>query len=266
MHNFSSQNSMITIYETAARNLTVVQGNSGVIYPFYKSSGKNSGFEGIWAPWMGYFAEHPKAAQQIYMVKPSTASLSSELIKIIEAHCTKLETESLMARMGNDEALAISCALGGGVWTERPSFCEAIKNAVCIKPFLKEIIVHHVETVSLPTSDKENPAQTVNFKGKNYKGNVLKTQAEMATIMEKIITQESANIQTSKKFNYVIQDRKKFPTTKQLKNIASEVHGLTLRTNYYHKLGLFKKEPGLADNLVKGKAKVTDLPSPSKQG
>lgn len=39
---------------TSARKYLFVRGVSGVIYPFYQSSGENSGFSGCWLPFLGF--------------------------------------------------------------------------------------------------------------------------------------------------------------------------------------------------------------------
>lgn len=89
MHTFNSGNK-ITVYKTGDRDLTVVKGVSGVLYPFYKSSGVNSGSSETWFPWMGYLEQHPLSKtdptfnNKLYMVKPVERTLSEESKELSE--------------------------------------------------------------------------------------------------------------------------------------------------------------------------------------
>ncbi|WP_131783611.1 hypothetical protein [Legionella gresilensis] len=275
MYKFNSQNGLITVYETAARDLTVIQGNSSVVYPFYKSSGKNSGIEGIWAPWMGYFKKHPEHDNQVYMTKPGVSSLSPAVTEVIKRNCTEKEAASLIARMGNDEALAISCSMGGGIWAERPAFRAELQSVDCLKPYLQAIEIGNTKKVPLVIGAEEE-RQLVDFKGKRYKGKVLGNQAIMAKTMEEITAHESARFCLSRTSTYLVQDNRSFPKTEQLARIntrSREAYKIVsvlesgdpaarIRVDYYHKLGLFEKEKSMSD---KEKGKSQDIAAPSNK-
>ncbi|STX28857.1 Uncharacterised protein [Legionella beliardensis] len=238
MYRLSSQ-ADITIYENPARDLTAVQGNSSVVYPFYKSSGNNSKSDQTWFPWMGYFDKHPKNPNELYMVKPDVKSLSAETKAIIRQHLgTNEVSENLISRMGNDEALAISCSLGGGVWATYPKLREDIMMASATKDYIKMLHVEAVKEMQVPPAQKG----LTPFIGKRYEGEAFDSHVGMATAMEGVVARQAAKFVST----YSVQDKGKFPKTQELESIAQLSHGKSIRDNYIaklDKLGLFQKIP-----------------------
>ncbi|MCW8397774.1 hypothetical protein OQJ26_03095 [Legionella sp. PATHC038] len=233
MHTFNSGNK-ITVYKTGDRDLTVVKGVSGVLYPFYKSSGVNSGSSETWFPWMGYLEQHPLSKtdptfnNKLYMVKPVERTLSEESKGIIRNHLGAL-ADTFISRMGNDEALAISCSFGGGEWDKEkhPGFRNDILSAFSTKKFvlpIKEEDILYKEAImeSIPEVEKD---EVVDFVGKGYEGQIMNSHAKMATHVENIIAQESDKYVSS----YSIQDEQRFPTTEE---IAPLGHARELREKY----------------------------------
>lgn len=214
MHNFDNQG-QFTVYITRGRDLTVIQGHSGVLYPFYRSSGHNSGSQNSWFPWLGYFNEHPLLSHQIYMAKPPISDFSPEVHKILKEHLGLQAAENLILRMGNNEALALSCAIGGGVWNN-----EALKNAIneceALKSYRKELSIYTTIQVEMPLSDKSDRE----FRGKDCTVTVPSEQADVAEIMEKVTSQEIQKHLSTLSFS--IQDRKEFPSQQKLDELLLE--------------------------------------------
>lgn len=135
---------------------------------------------------------------------------------------------SFIRRMGNDEALAISCSLGGGEWDKYPEMREEIMKANSTAKFVK-----HIEKVT----ETDNPIrdmspiekdELVDFKGIACEGTVKRSQAEMATHLESITKQESQRYVS----NYFIQEKRTFPTTEQVNDLVEVTHARELRDKY----------------------------------
>lgn len=205
----------LTVYANPARDLVVVQGNSGVVYPFYKSSGVNSKSDQTWSPWMGYFDHHPMQKSdpsfknQIYMVKPITSTLSEETQAIIKKHLGS-NAGNFIQRMGNDECLAISCTLGGGDWDKYPLFKEEIMHAESTKQFIRDIRIAGAKDVILPPMPSSKTP--VPFEGVKCSGDVLPSHAIMAKSMEGLTAEVAAGYVT----NYSVQNKQQFPTTAEV--------------------------------------------------
>lgn len=212
MHQFSDPNH-ITIYQIPGRYVTVIIGNSGIAYPFYQSTGINSDCSGTWFPWMGYFKQHPLSAEnpaflnQIYMVKPEKIGLSDALVDLIYKHLGQ-KAENFIYRMGNDEALAISCCLGHGEWEKYPELREAILTDKTTKKYLKTFEIEDMDMqVSIPKTRKQ-----ILFNGLHCKVQIDASQAIVAQLMEKITSTQAS------KYLYLfsIQQKDEFPATKEL--------------------------------------------------
>ena len=214
MHQMSSSNSIV-IHEIPGRHVTVVQGNSGVVYPFYRSTGINSQNADTWLPWMGYFDAHPEQEKNIddknsiYMVKPNTYSLSLEMKTIIKKHLN--DPASFIARLGNDEALAISCSIGNGVWTKYPHLKEEIMDCESLQKYLKTIEISEIQRTSLSVSKDK----LVQFNGRHYTGIVRSFQAVIAVKMEHITEIESKKYASI----YSVQAKEYFPSTEELDSL-----------------------------------------------
>ncbi|CEG59015.1 hypothetical protein [Legionella fallonii] len=234
MYHFKNKD-RITIYENSARDMTVVQGNSTVIYPFYKSSGHNSQSDQTWFPWMGYFDLHPGQKNQLYMVKPNTQSMSASSIAIIQKYLGAGDkATNFISRMGNDEALAISCSLGGGEWHKYPKFREEIITADATKSYIKLLELESVKKMVLKAPKTNAP---VSFKGKGCSGEAMEVQAAMATAMENVVSKETPKFVSA----YSVQDKKRFPKTNELAGIAELSHAKAIRDSYISKLSSMKK-------------------------
>lgn len=213
-------NHTVRIYCIPGRHMTAVKGNSGVVYPFYKSTGHNSESANTWFPWMGYFAAHPNPLRQIslrhsiYMVKPNTQSVSQELISIIETHLGE-SALNFIIRMGNDEAIALSCSLGGGVWNEYTILRQDILAAQAIQPYLKTFTLIPYETEAITSLFPKGLTQ---FNGQNYSGIVSTVEARAAKQMEQITAEECRRYGST----YVVQAKKFFPTTDDLQNLMQK--------------------------------------------
>jgi hypothetical protein len=129
-------------------------------YPFYTSTGKNSGESDTWFPFCG-FTDHPNFPA---FVKPTPFPPGHQLLtkhyplKFIEHidEVTKLAGNDyifklLQERFGNFESLCISMLLGGGFWNKpngkalshylQTNFSESIKKiALNIPPDFKKLI------------------------------------------------------------------------------------------------------------------------------
>lgn len=226
----------IVIHVIPGRHLTVVRGNSGVVYPFYKSTGKNSECQDLWFPWMGYFDAlpeqeiYPEYEHSIYMVKPSNPSLSQESISSIIKYLGA-KAAVFMWRIGNDETLAISCSLGGGYWDELPEFKKAIMSSEATQKYIKSltIVANKEDRVTVPGQS------LVHFSGRFFSGTVKAVEAAAAVKMENITAEES------KKYASVfsVQEQKHFPDNEQLDMLKEEIQGRRLRTNYLKRLKKF---------------------------
>lgn len=217
---------LLTIYETNARDLTVIKGFTGIIYPFYRSSGTNSSCGDTWFPWMGYFNLLPETEKQLYMVKPSLIDieLSERPLELIKKFLGK-RADIFIHRIGNDESLAISCSIGGGLWSEFPELQKAIKVSEAIKPYLLRIEKELTITVEIPP-----PTQFFTFfTGIQCSASVCSGQAELAKLMERITTDEGKKLMHGSLFS--VQDKKEFPgkavldslrTTQTLKHTQSK--------------------------------------------
>ena len=242
MYRVKRRRGYITVYENNARGITVIQGNSGVVYPFYRSTGSNSQSDQTWFPWMGYFDYHPNHDHQLYMVKPVTQSLSEKSKKIIQKYLGSGEKSMhFICRMGNDESLAISCSLGGGEWEKHPNLREEIRYAGSTLDYIQMLRI--VKFKSMETSSRY-PADAIDyFSGKNCSGLVLKSQAVIARAMEKIVEQESLKFSST----YFVQDVKNFPLTEELRNIIKPERVASLSENYPNypssTLGIFNTSP-----------------------
>ncbi|MCP0914021.1 hypothetical protein NKV53_06615 [Legionella sp. 27cVA30] len=261
----------IHAYKTQARTITVIKGNSSVLYPFYTSSGFNSNSKETWFPWMGYldYPDKNPAEGKIYMVKPVTCSVSKEsadilkkylvekaskqcitegsdeaisklieekfdhraammfeigtddekIIKFVREHYQTV-ADSFIRRMGNDEALAISCSLGGGEWDKYPEMRKEIMGANSTAKFIKPIEkITYTENLVKDLSETEKEELT-DFKGVACEGKVKRSHAEMATHLESIIQQESKRYVSK----YFIQEEKDFPTTEQVNELVQATH------------------------------------------
>lgn len=231
----------INIYTNPARDLTVVQGRSGVLYPFYRSSGLNSSCDSTWFPWMGYFDKHPQEPNQIYMVKPSISDLSTESKEIINKYLGS-KADAFINRIGNDESLAISCSIGEGVWKEYPDMRKEIMNSNATKPYLKALIIDS----TIPLEIQYKNTQRQRFRGKHTVVITSGLQAGMATAMEKATSEECTKY-ISKPFfptaKFSIQDKKEFPSQKNLKEMEQEKEqhikqARQIREKYLQKLGI----------------------------
>ncbi len=225
----------VTVYENKGRSLTVIKGNSGVVYPFYRSTGTNSHSDRTWFPWMGYFAHHPLHEKQLYMVKPITQSLSEESKEIIRKYLGSAEKYvHFIYRMGNDESLTISCSLGGGEWAKHPKLREEIMYADSTRDYFQVLRIRTVKSMKAPP---RYPADDIDyFAGKNCSGLVLKSQAVIASAMEKIIDQISSRFSSS----YSVQEKKNFPSTEELSDIIQPERVRSYSENYTSaKAGIF---------------------------
>ncbi|KTC86433.1 hypothetical protein [Legionella brunensis] len=239
----------LTVYANPARDLVVIQGNSGVVYPFYKSSGRNSKSDQTWSPWMGYFEHHPlhktnpSFNNQIYMVKPTPSTISEEAQGIIRKHLGS-NADNFIRRMGNDEALALSCSLGGGDWDKYPLLRQEIMAAESTKEFIKALTVAAIIPVDFPPIPSSK--DPIPFNGIQYSGEVVPDQAILATSMETVTTKVAAGYVTA----FSVQDKKQFPTTNQVNTL----------------MALKAEKVALAATAVEGplpKAKVGSGSSPS---
>ncbi|KTD08727.1 hypothetical protein [Legionella jamestowniensis] len=210
----------VTVYANPARDLMVIQGNSGVVYPFYKSSGHNSNSDQTWSPWMGYFEHHPLQKSdpsynnQIYMVKPSPSTVSEEAQEIIKKYLGG-NAGNFIQRMGNDEALALSCSLGGGDWDKYPLLRAEIMAAESTKKFMKPLEITDVTRVDFPPIPSSK--DPIPFVGIKCSGDVAPSQAVLATSMETI----TANVASGYVTTFSVQDKKQFPTTTQVNNLMA---------------------------------------------
>lgn len=211
----------LTVYANPARDLTAVQGKSGVVYPFYKSSGANSKSDQTWSPWMGYFDHHPKQETdpsfkgQVYMVKPSPSILSEEAKGIIKRYLGD-NANNFIQRMGNDEALAISCSLGGGDWEKYPRLRAEIMQAESTKKFIiPELQVG--TTLPLKIAPLPPTNEPIDFAGKKCVGKIVPAQANIASAMETATALASTGYVTA----FSVQDKKQFPTTNQVNAIMA---------------------------------------------
>lgn len=213
------------VYPVPGRHIMVLKGNSGVVYPFYKSTGTNSHSAETWFPWMGYFAAHPLVDNSIVMVKPNTQSVSEELILIIFPYLAK-RTAEFIYRMGNDEAIALSCILGGGEWEKYPLLREEILTAAVIQPFLKKITmaVYDAGTTAATTTE------LTQFNGKHYSGMVHNIEAMAAEQMERLTAEESSHYISP----YLMQDKMIFPTTEQLQKLMKKKFSLNSAETHSH--------------------------------
>ena len=226
---FTFKEGDINAYVTQARTITSIKGNSTVVYPFYNSSGVNSNSMGTWFPWMGYFkrpSDDP-SCRDLYMVKPVNRTVSEEAAAILTAHL-KEEAESFISRMGNDDALAISCSLGGGDWDKYPKMREEIMSAGCTSKFIKPIeklTLNERLVQELPGEEKN---QIVNFNGLACNVLAKRSHAEMAAHLEDIVQQESERYVSS----YSIQRTQTFPTTDEVSDLVQLNHARELREKY----------------------------------
>lgn len=209
MHQFQSKE-CATIYQTCARDITVIKGNSGILYPFYRSTGINSSFIDTWFPWMGYFDRDPEVNIALYMVKPPLPPQFSRDIEGII--CKFLDKTALvfMARMANEEALAISCSLGEGIWKTIPEFKKEIMQHPEIKKYLKNFGEKQTIFVEISPPTK----RFARFSGINYAGIVKASHEKVASVMEKIIKEECSKYISF----FSIQDRKEFPSQNSIEN------------------------------------------------
>ncbi|KTC91238.1 hypothetical protein OQJ18_13645 [Fluoribacter dumoffii] len=269
----------IHAYKTQARTITLIKGNSSVLYPFYTSSGLNSNSKETWFPWMGYlsFPAGEFTKGEVYMVKPVNWTVSKEAVDILHKYMVDkafeyfirersdnailklIEEEfgfrdaimfengaddeevigfikehyqqvadSFIRRMGNDEALAISCSLGGGEWAKYPEMREEIMRANSTAKFIKPIeSITYTENPIREMSEKEQN-ELIAFKGIACEGKVKRSHAEMATHMEGLILQESQRYVSS----YFIQEKKDFPATEQVNDLVQVTHARELRDKY----------------------------------
>ena len=240
MNNLDYEN-RINIYTNPARDLTVVQGQSGVLYPFYRSSGLNSSCDSTWFPWMGYFDKHPQEPNQIYMVKPPISDLSNQSKKVIKKYLGS-KAGAFISRMGNDESLAISCSIGEGVWEQYPDMRKEIMNSNATKPYLKALIIDS----TIPLEVQYKGSQRQYFKGRHSSVKTSGLQANMAIAMEKATSEECSKY-ISKPFfpteKFSIQDKKEFPSQKNLKKMEQEKeqhikYVRQIREKYLQKLGI----------------------------
>lgn len=205
----------LTVYANPARDLVVIQGNSGVVYPFYKSSGKNSKSDQTWAPWMGYFDHHPLQRtdasynNQIYMVKPTPCTVSAEAQGIIRKYLGG-NADNFIQRMGNDEALALSCSIGGGDWAKYPLMRQEIMAAESTKKFVKNLSIVAESAVDFPPIPSSTP--TIAFDGIKCSGPVVPSQAILASSMESVTAKVASGYVTA----FSVQAKKQFPTTTQV--------------------------------------------------
>ncbi|MGQ3889520.1 hypothetical protein ACQUW5_10870 [Legionella sp. CNM-1927-20] len=257
----SNRKNVLKVYNTPARDLTVIKGVSGVVYPFYKSSGVNSKSDGTWFPWMGYFEPDPRGgadpvyANTINMAKPNTVSISGKLQDIIKEYL-KEKAPLFIKRMGNDEALALSCCLGGGVWDTYPKLRVEISWEISTGRYIKELrIGPQFDEKPQPLSKKDGE-KLVDFKGIKYSGKVLRSQAEMAHLMEEITANEISELI----YTYSIQQEGYFPLTSMLPEISSQ--GSKLKTTEdLTTYGMFKGDP---PPMPRGKEEEGDPPSMSR--
>ncbi|WED43599.1 hypothetical protein [Legionella cardiaca] len=230
MHQFNRE-SRLTVYHMPGRNITVVQGNSGVVYPFYKSTGYNSQSDETWLPWMGYFAPHPleECKNQLYMAKPGICSLSPEIIGILKKHLNQ-NTLNFIGRLGNDESLIISSCLGGGEWSRFPDLRKELMNLRTIKKYIKHIEIASIKNIELPLSASR---ELVLFKGINCTHLVLASQAIVADKMESLTTEESSKYVS----DFYVQDKERFPSLNDLTDLRDARHASQIRFKYLQKLG-----------------------------
>lgn len=218
MHQFQSKE-CATIYQTSARDITVIKGNSGVLYPFYRSLGINSSFGNTWLPWMGYFDRHPEVNLELYMVKPPLPPEFSHDIEEIIHKFLKEKAPIFMGRIANEEALAISCSFGEGVWKTLPDFKKEIMQHPKIKEYLKNFGVHQLIPVQISAPTK----RFARFAGIKYSGIVNGSHEKIASEMEKITKAECRKYVSF----FSIQDRKEFPTQKNLENSLLKIQSDT---------------------------------------
>lgn len=249
MHQFQSKE-CATIYQTSARDITVVKGNSGVLYPLYRSSGMNSSFSNTWFPWMGYFDRHPEANLELYMVKPPLPPQFSHETERIIYKFLSLKAPVFMARMANEEALAISCSLGEGIWKTIPDFKKEIMQHPETKKYLKNFEEQQTILVETPPPTR----RLAHFTGVNYSGIVKGSHEKIAHEMEKIIKEECSKYISF----FSIQDRKEFPTQKTMENSSSEKQN---GTSYLVKHGFLSEKPSPVKNSAEMQDKTQGLSS-----
>lgn len=223
--------SSLLIYITEARDLTVVKGQTGIIYPFYRSTGTNSLYSDTWFPWMGYFDRHPQLEKELYMVKPDKIELSSHILVLIEKFLAE-NTLTFTARISNDEALAISCSIGGGIWSIYPELRLAIEASETIRPYLLSII--NSPTIRIRQANQSREPFSY-FEGIKYTGFVFSAHATLALLMEKITRKEGGKLLAGARFS--IQDKKVFPTRAELEEILEFLK----QTKQLPHWGVFKK-------------------------
>ena len=192
---FNYNTDKVSIYKTEARDFTVIRGFSSFLYPFYCSTGQNSLCASTWFPWMGYFNFLPHNKSQLYMVKPFDKDridkeivqqdyLSEESLELIH-HFLGKRAPYFIYRMGNDETLALSASLQGGIWAENSRFHKAILEAEAVKNYLRVFKKIEVETSIEYASEKE-----VMFNGLYCSGKVVREHQAVAAEMEKITSAE----------------------------------------------------------------------------
>ncbi|KTD19040.1 hypothetical protein [Legionella jordanis] len=244
----------LNAYVTQARTITVIKGNSGVLYPFYNSSGFNSKSLGTWFPWMGYlsYPNDDPSTHEVYMVKPVTKTVSEETAEIIKKHL-KENADNFISRMGNDEAVAISCSLGGGEWDKFPKMREEIMEAKATSKFIKPVsnIIFRESFIEDLTETEKNTV--IDFSGIACNGPVKNSHAKMASHMEAIINEESERYVS----NYSIQQKKDFPSTDEVNERVQQLtHARELRERYVgsvtHMVQQEKWKEKAESNLDKG--------------
>lgn len=220
----------LNIYRTEARDLTVVRGKTGIIYPFYRSTGANSLYSDTWFPWMGYFDHHPQVEKELYMVKPDKAELSGEVLSLI-GEVLGGNMPLFTARIGNDEALAISSSLGGGIWNIYPELCQTIQDCEAIEPYLLGII----NSLIIRIRAKRSKDPFSYFEGLQCTGSVCSAHAALAKLMEDITREEAYKLLEGARFS--IQDKKEFPTRAELQVKTERLKPTQQLTNW----GVFKE-------------------------
>ncbi|KTD19094.1 hypothetical protein [Legionella jordanis] len=165
----------------------------------------------------------PGAAKILY----SGLDPDEELTAIIKQHFEGV-AESFINRMGNDEALAISCSLGGGVWEKYPEMRDEIMSATPTAKFIKPIEKITYTESPIRNMSAEEKKQLVDFEGTVCKGKVKKSHAEMASHMESLIQKESQRFVSK----YFIPAKKDFPSTQEANQLLQLTHAQEVRDRY----------------------------------
>lgn len=216
----NSEASTITLYKFKERAITAIQGKSEIVYPFYSSSGVNSQYKDTYFPWMGYMGFNKKD-HSLVMTKPVRADsadsvdnyLSPKIQQVIRKHLgDSPTTDSFIRRMGNDEALAISCSFNTGIWKENPNLYQEI---------FPLISSYHLTLDNIQVQDiKIDASKDQRFIDINHQLEFVNADdADMGRMLEKLTLKEMDKYEVNA-FN--LRKNQKFPSLEDLDIALSE--------------------------------------------